>query len=1030
MFRIIFLYTSLYIKKQMKKYLSILAALALSGSCCGLGARELGSSEALSRALDWQKSSGQMMRKAPATSGYSLKYTAEAGSVSRPAFYVFAPGEEGFIVVSADDRLPAVLGYSDSGGFDYDSIPENLKWWLEQYRREIDFFLSTPSAAVRQTPAIAGVDRKIIDPLMTTKWNQDAPYNNSCPMDTYGRCYTGCVATAIAQIINKNRWPEKGVGYHSYTWKEKTLEFDYANTTFSYDNLLDEYDENSPGISNRAVSTLMYACGVGVNMQYSTTGSGAYDPSVLTLLIDFMDYDPQVQLCYKDNYSMQDWQDAVYEELANNRPVYYSGVTANRKGGHAFVCDGYAGNDYFHFNWGWGGVSDGNFLLNALNPHDQGIGSSSGGYNTEQSIITGIMKNTGRKAIPNIYCEGTFTRSSEGFTLTKIYNYSSFDAQFNLGILVESEEDGSSVFFNGIDVEEMSGFDVLTLTLGYIETATYNAVPSGLKAGNYMIYPAQLTQGTEPRRIRYPVIYQQGIALRVNEDGTMVYGEEAKETEQLSVVDFKPLDEVVDGVTARYIITVRNDGTRDLTSYPVTMRVTDAYGYLLEGTLKFTLKSGESISNYVEFMIEGAKGTCEANFFDGAGAALNEKPFTFEVLEKGSDIPDGLTVKDISTDRFYKGFDQAFNVTFHYEGTQAYPAGFNAVISNPSDGQTVYSVGYEYTFQAAQSCVLTLPSFNPQLPAGTYQLLFTDRNGEPLSDPFTVYSFENVDGLWYGIRDGSSFVAVSPADSYSGGESEVIAVPSEVTLNGTVYKVTSLEAGCFRNAAGVKAFFLNIPECPFSSAGDIFEGVSTGVEFYVNGGGYAGYNSVLASAGYTVYSIIDHLEYKVLSGNLSDFSVGQTLELSLDFVSTGSEGDSFVNPAVVIISDESRLRIDKGEFDGGSMPLTLTALGEGEDEVQIISAQPGDRKTLIIPVDIKNGLSGIENTGKDTVKVKVAHGTVTVTGLEEDTLTELYSAQGMKVASRRAVNGTVIFRPGSAGEYVITLPGGGVKIRL
>lgn len=339
----------------------------------------------------------------PAAINLTLSHTVSSADGSAD-FYVFnRTGDAGYVIVSADDGLMPVVGYADTGSFDPNQIPENMQWWLDNCQREIEY--------LKHNPGMSRVDGHFptsVQPLVSTYWNQSAPYNKKCPSYILGytsyRCATGCVATAVAQIMNYHRWPVTGTGQHSYickinnSTKETTLSADFGQSTYAWDKMLDIYDSNSSSECCEAVSKLMSDIGIAVEMQYGMS-SGAFSPEVVTALTTYFGYDKRARLRARENYSLEEWETIIRDELDNNRPVYYSGMSTT--GGHAFVCDGYDTNGYFHFNWGWGGKSDGYFVLSMLNPASQGIGGTSGGYNSVQSIITGIMPEQGDSIIDN-----------------------------------------------------------------------------------------------------------------------------------------------------------------------------------------------------------------------------------------------------------------------------------------------------------------------------------------------------------------------------------------------------------------------------------------------------------------------------------------------------------------------------------------------------------------------------------------------------------------------------------------------------
>ena len=368
----------------MKKFLFLLlSASLLAGSLC---ARQLSPTEALARVKAHLSVPTRSAVAVP-----ELAYTGVCGNLN--TLYVFNHEGGGFLVVSADDAAAPLLGYSDTGSFDADAMPPAMQYWFDCYGAEIE---QAAAGAIEKTTAYAAAEaQEDIAPLIHTKWNQTAPYNDLCPTIDGKHCPSGCTATAMVQIMKYHNYPLHGTGSHSYTLKniKKPISANFGATTYDWNAMLDEYDANSPAASRKAVATLMYHAGVAVDMKYSSIESGASDFNAATALIHYFNYDKGIMYLERNYYSLPEWKNIIYNELRTRRPLLYGGVSEDG-GGHAFVCDGYQyrdGEDYFHINWGWGGISDGYFLLTALDPHLQGAGGSTGGYNFYQSIITGIQ---------------------------------------------------------------------------------------------------------------------------------------------------------------------------------------------------------------------------------------------------------------------------------------------------------------------------------------------------------------------------------------------------------------------------------------------------------------------------------------------------------------------------------------------------------------------------------------------------------------------------------------------------------------
>ena len=324
--------------------------------------------------------------------------------LSGNAFYVFNfSNNGGFVIAAADDRVDPILGYSYEGSFDPQNVPVNMENWLKFYTKQINAIQTSNIAmpAMHMSDGSKKPYRHTIPVLMTTKWNQTAPYNNDCPKypGDMDRRPTGCVATAMAQVVNYHKWPKEAIkAIPGYQFEDDPNLGGDGNvkkvdalpaTTFDWDNMLDEYGYNADQQSKKAVAELMRYCGQIVNMSYHPWASGAFTFDIARGLRTYFNYDKGAKYIEHSGYTEAQWEEIVYNELVNNRPVLYSG--AAEAGGHQFVCDGYE-NEYFHFNWGWGGVSDGYFKLNVLNPDQDGVvGGNDMNFSQDQSIVIGVQ---------------------------------------------------------------------------------------------------------------------------------------------------------------------------------------------------------------------------------------------------------------------------------------------------------------------------------------------------------------------------------------------------------------------------------------------------------------------------------------------------------------------------------------------------------------------------------------------------------------------------------------------------------------
>ncbi len=380
----------------MKRLLlfTVLLACVVSGQSL---ANPITRQKALENAQAFLRSKG---KAAAAPSVRKVPSKAAVQSDNQP-YYLFNVGNnQGFVVAAGDDNVPAILGYSDKGTILPDSLPSNMKEWLKGYQEQIEYIQKHNIAA----SDILTASHPAISSLLTTTWDQDEPYNNSCPdFFTGDRCVTGCVATAMAQVMyyHRNSSVTKVMkrieGYtcrHKWISGSDTLRVNVnavaAGSTIDWSNMLNSYSGSETSTQKKAVADLMFYCGASVGMDYADQwngGSGASSSYVPNALKTYFGYSDNTKLVNRSSYSATSWDNLIYSELSNKRPVFYSG--RNSEGGHAFVCDGYDGNGYYHINWGWGGYCDSFFLLDNLLPEDQGIGGSNGGFNQEQAAIIG-----------------------------------------------------------------------------------------------------------------------------------------------------------------------------------------------------------------------------------------------------------------------------------------------------------------------------------------------------------------------------------------------------------------------------------------------------------------------------------------------------------------------------------------------------------------------------------------------------------------------------------------------------------------
>ena len=309
--------------------------------------------------------------------------------------YVFTT-ETSFVLVAADDCAQPVLGYSLTSRFDVENMPDNKASWIQQYSEDIHYGIEhqmrASSEILQEWNDLAsgnpntGRATTVVAPLLSTQWSQNSPFNMLCPSNSV----TGCVATAMAQVMKYWNYPQHGIGSHSYvhsTYGELTA--DFQSTTYDWNNMTNTYSNSSPYTQKLAVATLMYHCGVSVNMNYSPSASGASTTTVPNALITYFNYSTDAHFVSRTGYSDSQWITMLKADLDLSRPIQYEGVGSG--GGHSFVCDGYNSSNYFHFNWGWAGYCDEYYSINNLAPGPNGPGSGSTGvYNDYQGAVFGV----------------------------------------------------------------------------------------------------------------------------------------------------------------------------------------------------------------------------------------------------------------------------------------------------------------------------------------------------------------------------------------------------------------------------------------------------------------------------------------------------------------------------------------------------------------------------------------------------------------------------------------------------------------
>ena len=371
-------------KRLLLTFLAFLAVIAMN-------AEQVSKQDALRKAQQFMpdKQFKETASSARARSGKSDE---------NEAFYIFnAEDKKGFVIVSGDDRTEPILGYSDTGCIDLDNLPPNLKGWLEGYSKQIKALeTSGYSRSKANARAATRTTKAAVEPLITTKWGQDGPYNLMCPEIDGKHCVTGCVATAMAQVMYYHKWPQDAcAAIPAYTTSTRQIQMDALTpTTFNWSAMKSKYWDGEQGESADAVAELMRYCGQAVEMGYDINESGALEAP--WHFMKYFGYSKNAKTVSMSQYTITQWEDILYKELSEGRPIIYWGaslVTA-----HDFICDGYDGNGYYHFNWGWNGLANGHFLLSLM--YNEAIGF---GFVEDQAAIIGLEPEKGKTVTPYVY---------------------------------------------------------------------------------------------------------------------------------------------------------------------------------------------------------------------------------------------------------------------------------------------------------------------------------------------------------------------------------------------------------------------------------------------------------------------------------------------------------------------------------------------------------------------------------------------------------------------------------------------------
>ena len=417
--------------------------------------------------------------------------------------YAVNNGGEGYAIVSGDDRMRQVLGYSNSGSLDLAHMPENMRFWLQSLAADMQLLIDAgyQPQAVDSRRAASAVKTEIKKTILPCQWNQQEPYNNDCPLDGKEPSLTGCVATAMAQLlyyhkkVRQAQIPEQPLQDTKAYKADRGISVGVLKAEdykIDWNELIDNY--TAKGVTptdaqKKNVAKLMFFCGATVEMDYDSGVSLAWDSSLASALINYFGFSKATRFVTRSSYTEQQWTDLIYNELKNDRPVLLG--ASDNTGGHEFVIDGYNGNELFHINWGWGGVDDGYFALSVLNTNENypiGARESTAGYSMGQgAVINAEYGGTAEAADRLVFISSEVADNKMFVTLA---NKTGVKNTFDYCMAFKNQQTGETGVLDGKRQEIADGIAV---------TFDYTLTTPNVSAANSTVifYPVSRIAGTE-----------------------------------------------------------------------------------------------------------------------------------------------------------------------------------------------------------------------------------------------------------------------------------------------------------------------------------------------------------------------------------------------------------------------------------------------------------------------------------------------------------------------------------------------------
>lgn len=502
------------------------------------------------------------------TSQFEKAYVADSSLLQ---IYDFSDGE-GFVVATTDASLPAVVGYSENGNaveaMKIPAFADAIAVYDKFADKNITNSISSPETKLVSRLLLETTDfPESVEPLLTDEWEQYSPYYMFTPVIDSVHCLTGCIAHSMAEIMRYYKYPESGIGTHTYTDADgcgQTLTVDFSESVYDWDNMLDRYDEGLYTEEEAiAVAKLLYDCGVSVDMTYSTSGSGAKVMKQPYALVKYFGYDSGAQIYYRNLYTLNEWYNMLKSDLSNGMPIMMTGSSVTQS--HAFTCDGYDSNDYFHINWGWAGEANGYYYLPFLSPdlpawYDKN--NPERGLNLYQIVCLGV-KPKGEQDSDEVHMfafsylntfENAVSRTdSFSVEICDMANlgWNLFDGQ--IGLVLKNDDD-----FVKLLAEYEHDFLLESIADTVYTDTLEMSIPDDVENGTYRLVPA-LYEGGTWKEIRTELGTPNYVFVEVADD-SVSFVVPSEEMANLELVEISFPDTLYSQQAPSYSVTITNNG--------------------------------------------------------------------------------------------------------------------------------------------------------------------------------------------------------------------------------------------------------------------------------------------------------------------------------------------------------------------------------------------------------------------------------------------------------------------------------------